>query len=178
MTSTTHKILATGLLVCVPMGVVWAEDVSAERKYRAALVKAAKAKEAAVEAARAEYLATLKDRLLEETKKGNLDAAVALRTKVNRVESQARAANSIIKRLANTSWVAGGGVAFQWGEDGTFYYGGRERACEPIDGRRVVAVIASGQVVILEFDEGFMKFNQYSTKVSDKPVAIGTRSQK
>src|SRR5262245_51939855 len=146
---------------------VRAEDPSAEKKYRAAVTKAAKAKDAAIEAARAEYLATLKDQLLEETKKGNLDAAVALRSTINRVEAHAKATQSILKRLAGTSWVAGGGVTYQWSEDGTLIQAGRERACVPLDGRRVIAVIASGQVVVLEFDEKFTKFEQYSAKVGE-----------
>jgi hypothetical protein len=154
------------------------EDPAAERKYRAALVTAAKARDAAVEAARAEYLAALKQQLVDETKKGNLDAAVAVRAKLNRVESQARAAQSIVKRLAGTSWVTAGGASFQWGEDGTLYHAGRERPCLPLDGQRVLVVMASSQVAILEFDEKFTKFDQFSSRVSDKPAATGTRAAK
>ena len=178
MSSTTCRVLLSCLVAGWAASALRADDPTPERKYRAALLKAAKARDAAIEAARAEYLTTLKDQLLEETKKGNLDAAVALRSKVNRVEAQAKAAQSIVKRLAGTSWVSAGGVTFQWGEDGTFYHAGRERPCVPLDGQRLVAVIASGQVVVLEFDDKFTKFDQYSAKVSEKPIASGTRTQK
>jgi hypothetical protein len=176
MTSVIRRLVVS----CVAAGLAGAaargEDPSAEQKYRSALVKAAKAREAAIESARAEYLASLKEQMVEETKKGNLDAAVAVRAKLNGVEAQARAAKSIIRRLAGTTWTTGGGVAFQWADDGTLYHAGRERPCLPLDGQRVVVAGPSGQLEILEFDEKFTKFDQYTARVGDKPAAIGKRA--
>jgi hypothetical protein len=138
------RTLAVAGVACVAAA-ARGEDPSPERAYWAALVKAAKARDAAVDAARADYLAALKEQMLAETKKGNLDAAVAVRSKINRLEAQARETKSILKRLAGTTWTVPGGPTFQWAEDGTLYHAGRERPCAPIDAHRVVVVLASGQ---------------------------------
>src|SRR3954471_17279064 len=97
MMTSAFRILGVSCVLFAWASSSRAEDLSAEKKYRSAVIKAAKERDSAIEAARAEYLAALKDQLLEETKKGNLDAAVALRSKVNRVESQAKATQSILR---------------------------------------------------------------------------------
>jgi hypothetical protein len=178
MSSTIRTVMLSWVAIGCMVAVARGEDPTAEHKYRAALVRAAKARETAVDAARAEYIASLKEQLMEETKKGNLDAAVALRAKVNQVEAQARAVQSIGKKLSGTKWVIAGGASFQWTEDGTLYHAGRERPWTPLDAQRVIVVVASGQVAILEFDERFTKFDQYFTRVNDKPTATGTRSMR
>jgi hypothetical protein len=171
-------------LVVATLAIVWVsatargEDPDAERAYWAALIKAARAHDAAIDAARADYLAALKEQMLEETKKGNLDGAVAVRSKINRLETQGRDTRSLMKRLAGTTWTVPGGPSFQWTEDGTLYHAGRERPCEPIDSRRLVVVLASGQVSVLEFDEKLTKFDQFAAKVGEKPVATATRAKR
>jgi hypothetical protein len=166
------------LTIVVTTPVARGAEPSPEKAYWAALAKAAKAHEAAIDAARADYLAALKEQMLEETKKGNLDGAVTIRSKINRLETQGRDARSLMNRLAGTTWTVAGGPSFQWAEDGTLYHAGRERPCEPIDSRRLVVVLASGQVNVLEFDEKFTKFDQFPAKVGDKPVATATRAKK
>ena len=68
---------------------VTAQDAaSAERSYQAAIEKANKDRSAAIALAATEYARALKEVVAAETKKGNLDAALAARDKLKAVEAR------------------------------------------------------------------------------------------
>jgi hypothetical protein len=110
-------VLFTGSLL--QQSACWAQEPSpAEEKYRAALAKASAAHAAAVTAARSEFIDALKVEMTEETKKGDLDAAIAVRDRIQRLEAAVE--GNILADLAGTSWLDSLSTVYKFHADGTF----------------------------------------------------------
>ena len=95
-----------------------ADTSPAEQKYLADLSKLAEAHSAAVKTARRGFIEALKEEMKEETKKGNLDGAVAIRDRIQRLE--AIKDGNVIADLANSSWLDTLSTVYKFHDDGTF----------------------------------------------------------
>ncbi len=176
-----HSAIMRAVAFCVAnlllVGVSLGQDpAAADKKYKANLDAAAKVHEESVAAAKAEYTAALKTEMTEETKKGNLEGAVAIRDKLKKVEAAAKESQSILKKLAGTSWANTNGVTFQWKEDGTLLRNGKELPCFALDLQRVAVVFSESHIDVFLFDDKLSKFEQFNTKGTGMPLFAGKRA--
>jgi len=144
-------------------------------EYRQAMAIAQEQFQESAGIATAQYIAALKQSLTEETKKGNLEAAIAIRDQIKSLEQVSPIANVIVDKLAGTDWVNSNGVPFQWKEDGTFLHHGVPRASVPIDSRRVAIVFANAKVGVLVFNDSFTTFEQWGHESQDRPLFKGKK---
>jgi hypothetical protein len=91
----TSQSFALGLIVLVLCGIVIAQEHienatahAARVKYEQAIKQARTQPEQTIAAARQEYLAQLKSAMDEETKKGKLDSAIAIRETIKQIEKE------------------------------------------------------------------------------------------
>jgi len=101
-----------------PLACLAEEPSPAEKKYQAALAKAAEAHAAAVNAARTGFVEELKAEMTRQTKEGNLDKAIVIRERIQRLEAMTDA--SILADLADTSWMDSLSTVYKFHKDGTF----------------------------------------------------------
>jgi hypothetical protein len=139
-----------------------------ETVYRGAIAKADKEHAAALATATSDYVRGLKEALTTQMKKGNLDAALAIRDRLKAVEGES--GGSPLDKLAGTRWVANKGATFEWRPDGTFLHKGGVRPCVVVDANRVIIFFEHKRVDVLEFDKGFTKFDHWV--LSSPPAAV------
>ena len=161
-----RRLLALAMLVVFVARVPAQDAASAESAYRAA-----------VAAATAEYVRILKEAVVVETKKGDLDAALAVRDKIKAIECKA-SIGSLLPKLAGTNWIADKGATFEWKADSTFLHKGGVRPCIAIDATRVVNFFDNTRVDVLVFDKELTKFEHCKLSSQPKPLEAGKRAAK
>jgi hypothetical protein len=123
----------------------------------------------------ADYLKTLKESLTELTQRGDLDTAVAIRDKIKWLESQQKAGNIIMDKLAGSTWINTNKVTFEWKKDGSFYRNGIRTSCALVDARRVIVVFNPHHIDMLVFDDKFQTFEQWNSSNNDAPLFTARR---
>lgn len=153
---------------------------SADKKYAAAIEKADKDRAAAVAAATAEYVRSLKELMAAQTKKGDLDAALATRERIKVVEAGAAPAPAAsgANPLAGTSWVTDKGATFEWKPDGTFLHKGGPRPCVKVDATRYVIYFDNARLDLIQFDKELTKFEHWQFSTNGKSLESGKRAGK
>jgi hypothetical protein len=149
------------------------ESSAAEQNYNAAVAAANEA----IAGARSKLIAALTAEMTSETKKGNLDGAVAIRSKIRNLELQDAKAG-LLRRLADTTWTSdaadGKTYTFQFNKQGILAINGAIQNSYPLDERHFAFIrFGSRETFVLEFDEDFRKFEQYWGKGQQKPGSIG-----
>jgi hypothetical protein len=158
-----RRLLALAMFVVFVARVAAQDAASAESAYRAA-----------VAAATAEYVRILKEAVVVETKKGDLDAALAVRDKIKAIECKA-SIGSLLPKLAGTHWIADKGATFEWKADSTFLHKGGVRPCIAVDATHLVIYFDPTRVDVLEFDKDLTKFERFQLSSQPKSIEAGKR---
>jgi hypothetical protein len=162
--------------------IAWAiaqDAAQADKVYQAAVEKADKQRSIAIAAADTDYIQALKKVVTAETKKGNLDAALEARNKLNAVDKKEKTEgvpaviwnrNALMAKLAGTKWGTTKKVIFEWKMDGTFLHKGGPRICVPVGPTKAIIYFDNNRVDVLEFNKELTQVDHWQLTSSSGPI--------
>lgn len=179
--NTAQSFLLCKLLVLVATGYSFVsvqEKVSEavlDQRYAAAIKKAENERAKSLERARNEFVEGLEKVLVAETKKGNLDSAIAIREKLRFLGAHGSPKGNLLVLLRGTNWVNSNGIEFKWEKDGSFLHAGTPRSCSLVSDDAVAIFFDVGHVDVLQFNAERTSFEQYSCRSEESPLFTGQR---